>query len=125
MIKKDLAERVARVTGTPYTTAELAVDTILLAMREALKQGDRIELRGFGVFTVRPRKSGVGRNPRTGETKPIPPGRTVKFKPGKELRVFTESLSVDQGEVEQKLAVAGELDHLLGDVFARRVGRLL
>ena len=52
----------------------------------ALEQGDRIELRGFGVFTVKPRKTGIGRNPRTGAEVAIPPGKAVRFKPGKELQ---------------------------------------
>ena len=43
-------------------------------------------LRGFGVFTVRPRKTGIGRNPRTGAEVNIPPGKAVRFKPGKELQ---------------------------------------
>jgi DNA-binding protein HU-beta len=43
----------------------------------------RIELRGFGVFQVKPRKRGIGRNPRTGKEVRIPPGRTIRFKPGK------------------------------------------
>jgi DNA-binding protein HU-beta len=43
-------------------------------------------LRGFGVFVVKPRKRGVGRNPRTGEVTDIPPGKTIRFKPGKELQ---------------------------------------
>jgi len=46
----------------------------------------RIELRGFGVFNARPRKTGVGRNPRTGEEVRIPPGQAVRFKPGKDLQ---------------------------------------
>jgi DNA-binding protein HU-beta len=55
-------------------------------MRQALVRGERIELRGFGVFLVKERKRGVGRNPRTGQEVPIPPGKTVRFKPGKALR---------------------------------------
>jgi DNA-binding protein HU-beta len=51
-----------------------------------MARGERIEFRGFGVFQVKPRKRGVGRNPRTGREVKIPPGRTVRFKPGKELR---------------------------------------
>src|SRR4029079_15443068 len=46
----------------------------------------RIELRGFGVFQVKPRKRGIGRNPRTGKEVRIPPGRTIRFKPGKDLQ---------------------------------------
>jgi len=49
---------------------------------------DRIELRGFGVFNVKPRKTGIGRNPRTGAEVSIPPGKAVRFKPGKELQTL-------------------------------------
>ena len=51
-------------------------------VEERERRGERIELRGFGVFIVKPRKSGVGRNPRTGEEVAIPPGKTIRFKPG-------------------------------------------
>jgi DNA-binding protein HU-beta len=51
-----------------------------------LKANDRIELRGFGVFSVKPRKTGIGRNPRTGSEVNIPPGKAVRFKPGKDLQ---------------------------------------
>ncbi len=61
------------------------VDSLFEAMKDALAQGKRIELRGFGVFVVKPRKRGVGRNPRTGKEVPIPAGKTIRFKPGKEL----------------------------------------
>ena len=55
-------------------------------MKEAIVRGERIELRGFGLFTVKKRKTGPGRNPRTGEVVPIQPGKTVRFKPGLELK---------------------------------------
>ena len=55
-------------------------------MKNALGASDRIELRGFGVFNVKPRKTGVGRNPRTGAEVSIAPGKAVRFKPGKELK---------------------------------------
>jgi DNA-binding protein HU-beta len=86
MIKADIVNRVAEVSDVPRVKAALAVDTILKAMKDALKNGKRIELRGFGVFQVRDRKKGVGRNPKTGVEVPITPGKTVRFKPGKELR---------------------------------------
>jgi DNA-binding protein HU-beta len=73
--------------------AEQAVDALFHSMKEALERGERIELRGFGVFVVKPRKRGVGRNPRTGEEVAIPSGKTIRFKPGKELQAhgfFTE-----------------------------------
>jgi DNA-binding protein HU-beta len=54
----------------------VAVDAVFDAMRLSMQRGDRIELRGFGVFQVKPRKRGIGRNPRTGKEVRIPPGRT-------------------------------------------------
>jgi len=73
-------------TGITKTKAELAVETVFDSMKKSLAAGNRIELRGFGVFNVRPRKTGIGRNPRTGAEVSIPPGRAVRFKPGKELQ---------------------------------------
>lgn len=86
MIKLDIVNRVADRTGVPKMKAEQAVDALFHSMKEALMRGERIELRGFGVFVVKPRKRGVGRNPRTGEEVAIPSGKTIRFKPGKELQ---------------------------------------
>jgi len=66
--------------------AEQAVETVFESLKNAMGRGQRIELRRFGVFSVRPRKTGIGRNPRTGEEVSIPPGKVVRFKPGKELQ---------------------------------------
>jgi nucleoid DNA-binding protein len=88
LIKQDLIQRVAERTGLPRTKAESAVDAIFEGMKNALGTGDRIELRGFGVFTVKPRKTGVGRNPRTGTEVTIAPGKAVRFKPGKDLHLL-------------------------------------
>ena len=87
MIKQDLIQRIVERTGLVRTKAEDAVDTIFDSMKHSLVEGDRIELRGFGVFTVKPRKTGVGRNPRTGAEVNIAPGKAVRFKPGKDLQV--------------------------------------
>ncbi len=86
VIKLDIINEVVGKTGITKTKAELAVETVFESMKKALTRGDRIELRGFGVFTVRPRKTGIGRNPRTGAEVNIPPGKAVRFKPGKELQ---------------------------------------
>jgi len=86
VIKLDIINQVVERTGIPRTKAELAVDSVFEAMKAALKRDDRIELRGFGVFTIKPRKTGIGRNPRTGEEVSIPPGKAVRFKPGKDLQ---------------------------------------
>ncbi len=86
MIKLDIVNRVAETTGVPKMKAEEAVEALFNSMKDALTEGSRIELRGFGVFVVKPRKRGVGRNPRTGEEVAIPSGKTIRFKPGKELQ---------------------------------------
>ena len=89
VIKVDIVNQVINRTGVSKSKAEMAVETIFEAMKQALQKGERIELRGFGVFTVRPRKTGIGRNPRTGEEVAIPPGKAIRFKPGKELQDLT------------------------------------
>ena len=86
MIKLDIINEVVNRTGITKTKAELAVETVFESMKKALATGDRIELRGFGVFIVRPRKTGIGRNPRTGAEVCIAPGKAVHYKPGKELQ---------------------------------------
>jgi len=86
MIKADLVNRVSEVSDVARPLAATAVETILEAMKAALGEGKRIELRGFGVFQVRDRKQGIGRNPKTGVEVDIAPGKTVRFKPGKYLR---------------------------------------
>ena len=92
MIKLDIINRLAEQTGIPKLKAEQAVDALFNSMKTALARGDRIELRGFGVFVVKPRKRGIGRNPRTGEEVAIPSGKTIRFKPGKELQAHEADL---------------------------------
>lgn len=86
MIKHDIVMQVVNRTGLSKTKAEMAVETVFETMKRAMEDGERIELRGFGVFNIRPRKTGIGRNPRTGEEVQIPPGKAVRFKPGKDLQ---------------------------------------
>jgi DNA-binding protein HU-beta len=90
VIKLDIINRVADKTGVPKMKAEQAVEALFHSMKEALTRGERIELRGFGVFVVKPRKRGVGRNPRTGEEVAIPSGKTIRFKPGKDLQAHDD-----------------------------------
>ena len=86
MIKVDRVNDVSKLAAITKVKAEVAVDAIFDSMRLSMQRGERIELRGFGVFLVKPRKRGIGRNPRTGQEIPIPPGRTIRFRPGKDLR---------------------------------------
>ena len=95
VIKLDIINRVADKTGVPKMKAEQAVEALFHSMKEALTRGERIELRGFGVFVVKPRKRGVGRNPRTGEEVAIPSGKTIRFKPGKDLQAHDDGGDID------------------------------
>jgi DNA-binding protein HU-beta len=86
MIKLDIINRISEKTGVQKTKAEAAVEALFDSMTRAMQRGERIELRGFGVFVVKPRKRGIGRNPRTGTQVAIPEGKTIRFKPGKDLQ---------------------------------------
>ncbi len=86
--RKDIVMRVATKIGLSIMVADIAVSATFEAMKNALLRGERIELRNFGVFEIKPRKAGLGRNPKTGEEVVLMKGRgkTVKFKMGKELK---------------------------------------
>ena len=85
--KKDLAMQVAKETGCKKSLAAQMVDSIFGAMRNSLINGDRIEIRGFGVFQVKDTKpKPAARNPRTGEIIYVPARRKTHFKPGKLLK---------------------------------------
>jgi len=87
MTRSDLVELLAaRFSQLTPRDAGLAVTTILEAMNNAMVRGHRIEVRGFGSFSVMHRASRVGRNPRSGEPVDIPHKRVPHFKPGKALR---------------------------------------
>lgn len=87
MTKSELIERVAqRQTQLAYRDIELAVKTILELMAQRLAGGDRIEIRGFGSFSLHYRPGRVGRNPKTGDPVRLPEKYVPHFKPGKELR---------------------------------------
>jgi DNA-binding protein HU-beta len=87
VIKLDIVKAVASASGLSQSQAETAVEEVLGSLKIALVQAKRVEIRGFGVFSVRPLKRGIARNPKTGEITPIPQGhRTVRFKAGKYLQ---------------------------------------
>lgn len=87
MTRSDLVEELAaRFSQLTQRDAEFAVKAILDAMNDALVRGHRIEIRGFGSFSVNYRSPRMGRNPRSGESVAIPEKRVPHFKPGKALR---------------------------------------
>lgn len=87
MTKSELVAKLAGLNPQLYLRdVEIIVDTIINQMSEALERGDRVELRGFGAFSVKERAARTGRNPRTGETVKVAAKRTPAFKAGKALR---------------------------------------
>src|SRR4030065_2739674 len=87
MTKSELIEALARrQSQLAYKDVELAVKTILEHMSNTLSPGSRIEIRGFGSFSLHYRPPRVGRNPKTGEAVPLAGKYVPHFKPGKEMR---------------------------------------
>ena len=86
MKKSDLVDQVAAQSNLPKPQVESTIDAFLTSLAEGLAKGERIELRGFGAFSVRESAARSGRNPRTGETIAIAARKTPVFKVGKELR---------------------------------------
>lgn len=86
MNKSDLIQALA--DGQNVTTKDAAeiINTIINTMAESLKEGDNIELRGFGSFSIREYGPYIGRNPKTGEKITVKPKKQPFFKPGKNLR---------------------------------------
>src|SRR5947207_5604815 len=86
MTKAELVDEVARVVGLTKKQAETIVNIVFDSIVESLRAGQKIELRGFGSFRLRSRKSRTGRNPKTGEKVEVPSKKIPYFKPGKELK---------------------------------------
>lgn len=86
MTKADLVDEVVRIANLSKRHAEIVVNTLFQSIIEALHEDDKIELRGFGSFRVRRRRSRQGRNPKTGDRVDVPSKRIPYFKPGKELK---------------------------------------
>lgn len=86
MSKTELVNAVAERTGTSKKDAEKAVSATLDAITEALKNGEKVQLIGFGTFEVKERAQRVGRNPQTKEEIVIPASKLPSFKAGKALK---------------------------------------
>lgn len=85
MNKNDLIESIAHSAQISKIAAERGLNGLLSTLSAAMQDGKRVTLVGFGSFSVVDRAPRTGRNPKTGETVPIPRRRVVKFRPGKEL----------------------------------------
>lgn len=87
MIRSELVQQIADENpGLRVSEVELIVDTIFETILSRLERGGRVELRGFGAFSVRAREARTGRNPRTGAAVAVPSKNVPYFKAGKELR---------------------------------------
>lgn len=82
MTKKEIALKIAEETGLKQVDVKEVVQKTLDRIIEALAKGQTVELRNFGVFKVKTRRSRIGRNPKTGQTVPIPERKVVTFKAG-------------------------------------------
>ena len=92
MTKADLVQLASEAIGPGITKKDCAVvvDAFLNSIKDAMAEHKNIEIRGFGTFKVRERKSRLARNPRTGDPVEVPPRAVPVFKPSKELRTLVE-----------------------------------
>ena len=97
MTKADLIEEVSRVVEFTRKESEVIVEAIFDSVVKALREGDKIEIRGFGSFRTRQRQSRIGRNPKTGARVDVPAKRIPYFKPSKELKDLVNGEAGDGG----------------------------
>ena len=86
MKKSDLVDAISGKAGVPKAQVQQMVDDVFDLIADGLAKGEKIDLRGFGTFSVRDSAARTGRNPQTGEPIAIPARRVPGFKPGKELK---------------------------------------
>jgi integration host factor subunit beta len=87
MTRSALIEKVAeRVDGLTLKQTEIVVETVFESIKEALKRGEKIEIRGFGNFRLKERQPRKARNPKTGESVDVPQKKAIRFKAGKALK---------------------------------------
>jgi integration host factor subunit beta len=92
MTKSELIERLAERSELPKKRAEEAVNCIFETLSQSLASGQRIEIRGFGSFSLKQHRAYVGRNPKTGEEVPVSEKHSIHFKVGKQLRELVDNL---------------------------------
>ncbi|OGX08967.1 MAG: integration host factor subunit beta [Omnitrophica WOR_2 bacterium GWA2_47_8] len=86
MTKKDIVLRITDATGIKQVDVKKIVQKTFDIIIESLVRAEKVELRNFGVFKIKERRARFGRNPRTGESVPVPPRKVVIFKPGLEMK---------------------------------------
>lgn len=97
MTKRDLVIRISNETGLIQQDVLKVIQKTLDYISDAVKKGDKVELRNFGVFEVKVRKARIGRNPNSPKADVhIPPRSVVKFKPGKEMREAVMQITPEQ-----------------------------
>ena len=105
MTKADLIEGLANKLGMGKGEAERAVNMVLDDIINALKQGERVNISGFGTFSVSSRQARTGRNPKTGESIEISASRSAKFKAGKQLK---DSLNTSEPDSQPSSPTASD-----------------
>jgi integration host factor subunit beta len=98
LTKANLVEELLRVTELPRKESETVVETIFDGIIKSLQNGEKIEIRGFGSFRTRTRRSRIGRNPKTGAKVEVPVKKIPFFKPSKELKDFVNSAAAASAE---------------------------
>ena len=86
MTKKDIVLKITDMTGIKQVDVKKVVQKTFDVIIESLIRNEKVELRNFGVFKIKERRARFGRNPRTGESVPVPPRKVVVFKPGLEMK---------------------------------------
>ncbi|SET19751.1 integration host factor subunit beta [Oceanicella actignis] len=103
MIRSELIQRLTEENPHLYhRDVERIVATVFEEITRALADGDRVELRGFGAFSVKTREARMGRNPRTGESVAVPEKRVPFFRTGKELRLRLNQAQTGQDRPAQE-----------------------
>jgi integration host factor subunit beta len=105
MTKADLVEEVSRITEVKRKESEVIVETIFDSIMSALRNKDKVEIRGFGSFRTRQRRGRIGRNPKTGEKVEVPPKTIPFFKPSKDLK---DLINQESGQPGSAPPAAGE-----------------
>ena len=86
MTKKDIVLKITDMTGIKQVDVKRIVQKTFDVIVDSLSRMEKVELRNFGVFKIKERKARFGRNPRTGDSVPVPPRKVVVFKPGLEMK---------------------------------------